>query len=226
MKTKKTTIAILATLAFGIAAAQAGRGCILTVPDKDDCQSQTQHASRAVHTFDIDLGEGETYVITGITSNLTTMDASSIGTLVEIRSSGGRGDIKKHGLQLSYDLPLPKTQADRKTPDETGGNGFTGPITLSGPGPITITFNFVHSASTFGSISLDGHVNACPTASGDLETTAYANADDKPHLKWNAKIRVKGNDSSPGVGNETNSSQRQAPNAGKTKTNNGKGNNK
>ena len=220
MKTKKTTIAILATLAFGIAAAQAGRGCILTVPDKDDCQSQTQHASHAVHTFDISLDEGETYVIKGITSNLTTMDASSIGTLVEIRSSGGSSVN-----QLSYDLPLPKTQADRKTPDETGGDDFIG-IILSGPGTITITFNFVHSASTFGSISLDGHVNACPTASGDLETTAYANADDKPHLKWNAKIRVKGNDSSPGVGNETNSSQQQAPNAGKTKTNNGKGNNK
>jgi len=218
MKTKKTTIAILVTLAFGIAAAQAGRGCILTVPDKDDCQSQTQHASHAVHTFDIDLDEGETYEIVGITSNLTTMDASSIGTLVEIRSSGGNSDN-----QLSYDLPLPKTQADRKTPDETGGDDFIGPIILSGPGPITITFNFVHSASTFGSISLDGHVNACPTASGDLETTAYANAGDKPHLKWNAKIRVKGNDSSPGVGNETNSSQQQAPNAGKTKTNNGKG---
>ena len=220
MKTKKTTIAILASLAFGIAAAQAGRGCVLTVPDCTSPQSQTQHASHAVHTFDISLGAGETYKIVGYTYNLTTMDASSPGTLVEITVIGGGGD--SHSIA---NIPIP----EKKQTMENQTVGLALSITNTNPKDaitLTVQFNFVHSASAFGFISLNGCVVPCPTASGDLETTAYANADDKPHLKWNAKIRVKGNDSSPGVGNETISSQQQAPNAGKTKTNNGRGNNK
>ena len=222
MKTKKTTIAILATLAFGIAAAQAGRGCVLTVPGSASPQSQTQHASHAVHTFDISLGAGETYKIVGYTYNLTTMDASSPGTLVEITVIGGGGD--SHSIA---NIPIPEKKQTME--NQTGGLAPALSITNTNPKDaitLTVQFNFVHSASAFGFISLNGCVVPCPTASGDLETTAYANADDKPHLKWNAKIRVKGNDSSPGVGNETISSQQQAPNAGKTKTNNGKGNNK
>ncbi len=222
MKTKKTTIAILATLAFGIAAAQAGRGCVLTVPGSASPQSQTQHASHAVHTFQISLAKGESYEITGVQSNLTTMDASSPGNLVEITATDN--------LNVAYrkicDVKIPEV---RKVPKEDGVHNFA--EQKFGPAPengslVTIRFNFVHSASAFGSISLVGCVVPCPTASGDLETTAYANADDKPHLKWNAHIHVRGNDSSPSVGNETISSQQQAPNAGKTKTNNGKGNNK
>ena len=218
MKTKKTTIAILATLAFGIAAAQAGRGCILTVPDKDDCQSQTQHASHAVHTFDISLGASETYEIEGYTYNLTTMDASSPGTLVEIVVIQG-------GVSHSIaDIPIPekKQTMEDATMELDPALSITNTNTKDAI-TLTVQFNFVHSASAFGFISLNGCVVPRPTASGDLETTTYANADDKPHLKWNAKIRVKGNDSSPGVGNETISSQQQAPNAGKTKTNSGKG---
>jgi len=217
MKTKKTTIAILVTLAFGIAAAQAGRGCILTVPDKDDCQSQTQHASHAVHTFDISLETNETYEIEGYTYNLTTMDASSPGTLVEIVVIQGGVSHSIADIQIPNKKETMENLTVKLEPTLSITNITGDELTL------TVQFNFVHSASAFGFISLNGCVVPCPTASGDLETTSYANADDKPHLKWNAKISVRGNDSSPGVGNETISSQRQAPNAGKTKTNNGKG---
>ena len=150
------------------------------------------------------------------------MDASSPGNLVEITATDNLNDAY---LKIC-DVKIPEV---RKVPKEDCVDDFVaqkfGPASEGGS-VVTIRFNFVHSASAFGSISLVGHVVPRPTASGDLETTAYANADDKPHLKWNAKIRVKGSDSSPGVGNETISSQQQAPNAGKTKTNNGKGNNK
>ena len=90
-------------------------------------------------------------------------------------------------------------------------------------GILTVHFDFQHTASTHGHICVHGDPCKIPGAVGSLKGPDTTNANEHALLAWEAKISVKGNDSSPGVGNETISSQQQAPNAGKTKTNNGKG---
>jgi len=218
MKTKKTTIAILATLAFGIAAAQAGRGTVLSVSGAD--HPQTQHANHAQHTFKLE--KLSSYELQNLSYTLTTMDESSTENYIVVTFSW-LGKTKPEEFKKEIRLG---TSADRKT-------SLSGKMSLVRAEPIspadgilTVHFDFQHTASTHGHICVHGKPTQNPAAVGSLKGPDTTNANEHALLAWEAKISVKGNDSSPGVGNETISSQQQAPNAGKTKTNNGRCNNK
>ena len=221
MKTKKTTIAILATLAFGIAAAQAGRGTVLSVSGAD--HPQTQHANHAQHTFKLE--NLESYQLQNLSYTLTTMDESSTENYIVVTFSWVDGDSGDKTLEEKIQLG---TSAQRKTslePEAESTSPF--PLIISpADGILTVHFDFQHTASTHGHICVHGKPTQNPAAVGSLKGPDTTNANEHALLAWEAKISVKGNDSSPGVGNETISSQQQAPNAGKTKTNNGRGNNK
>ena len=86
---------------------------------------------------------------------------------------------------------------------------------------MTIHFDFVHSASAFGDITIEAFHTPSHNATGNLDAPAAANADEKPVIKWNALISVKGGDSNS-VTETASPPQQQAPNAGNNKTSDGK----
>ena len=203
MKTKKTTIAILATLAFCIAAAQAGRGCQIIVPC---APSQLQHANAAKHTFGV--GEMHSYTINSVSFCLKTMDASSPGNKIVLSNNG----------QYLCELAIP---LERKVVTEGVLNEITCPgvfpIELSGP--INLTFDFAHAASAFGAVALNCEYSPTPPeASGNLDAPLAANAEDRPSINWNALISVKTETTVTDVSGAIPGATVEADNAGITKT--------
>jgi len=217
MKTKKTTIAILATLAIGIAAAQAGRGTVLSVSGAD--HPQTQHANHAQHTFKLE--NLKSYELQNLSYTLTTMDESSTENYIVVTFNW----VEDDGPQKLEKMIQLGTSAQRKT-SISHFIDLEDDELIPTDGILTVHFDFQHTASTHGHICVHGKPTQNADAVGSLKGPDTTNANEHALLAWEAKISVKGNDSSPGVGNETISSQQQAPNAGKTKTNNGRGNNK
>lgn len=194
----KQTLCILASVAFGITSAQAGRGCTLIVPST---ASQLQHASHAKHTFDV--GQMYSYTINSISYSLKTIDASSPGNKIVLYNNG----------EQIAELAIPLV---RKTVKE-GTITFDPPIELSGD--ISLLFDFEHAASAFGAIAVNAeYQESAPEASGELVAPTYANTEDKPNLDWSALISVKTENVVTDVSGSAGGVEVEVPNAGTTET--------